>query len=487
MQDPSSITPAQKGLHDMDVSEFRAAAHRVADMVADYLERLESYPVLPPIEPGAVKAGLPERAPAKPEPLDAILADYLRLIEPNVTHWQHPMFLAYFSSVASGPGILGEWLSAGLNSNVMLWRNAPASTELEEQVVSWLRQMLGLPDTLDGMLTDTASISSLLSIVAARHAVPGLDDRGQGLMGGGKRLRLYCSTEAHSSIDKGAITAGIGLAGVRKIGADAEFRMRVEELETAIRHDRASGWTPFCVVATAGTTSSTSVDPVSPIADLCEREKLWLHVDAAYAGSAALDPDHRKLFDGWERADSIVINPHKWMWTPFDASLLLFKRPEVFRDAFNLVPEYLKTKDAPRVHNFNEYGVQLGRRFRALKLWMILRYFGAEGMAARIREQCRLAQDLASWIDADPEWERLAPVPFSTVCFRYRPKPIANDEAALEKENAAILEAVNRTGKVFLSHTKLAGTYALRVALGNPRTTPEHVKRCWALLRDAAG
>src|SRR5262245_12658198 len=277
MRDP--ITPAQKGLHDMDVSEFRAAAHKVADMVADYLERLESYPVLPPIEPGTIKAKLPEHAPAKPEPLDAILADYLRLIEPNITHWQHPMFLAYFSSVASGPGILGEWLSAGLNSNVMLWRNAPASTELEELVVAWLRNLLGLPGTLDGMLTDTASISSLLSIVAARHAVPGLDDREQGLAG--KRLRLYCSTEAHSSIEKGAITAGIGRVGVRKIAADSEFRMKVGDLETAIYEDRANGWTPFCVVATAGTTSSTSVDPLWQIADLCDRENLWLHVDAA--------------------------------------------------------------------------------------------------------------------------------------------------------------------------------------------------------------
>src|SRR6185295_1582015 len=241
-----------------------------------------------------------------------------------------------------------------------------------------------------------ASISSLLSIVAARHAVPGLDDREQGIAG--EKLRLYCSTEAHSSIEKGAITAGIGRAGVRKIAADSEFRMKVEDLEMAIYEDRANGWTPFCVVATAGTTSSTSVDPLAAIAELCERENLWLHVDAAYAGSAALDRDHRELFHGWERADSIVVNPHKWMWTPFDASLLLFKRPEVFRDAFSLVPEYLKTKDVPKVHNFNEYGVQLGRRFRALKLWMVLRYFGADGMAARIREHCRLAQELASWI-----------------------------------------------------------------------------------------
>jgi aromatic-L-amino-acid decarboxylase len=475
----------------MDVSEFRAAAHRVADLTADSLERLESYPVLPPVEPGSTRAALPERPPSSPEPLEAILSDYLRLIEPNVTHWQHPMFFAYFPSVASGPGILGEWLATGLNSNVMLWRNAPASTELEEVVVSWLRQMLGLPAEFDGMFTDTASISSLLSIVAARHAVPGLDDREVGLAGGA-HLRLYASAEAHSSIEKGAIAAGIGRVGVRRIATDAAYRMRVDALESAIREDRAAGTAPFCVVATTGTTSSTSIDPVDAVAAVCEREGLWLHVDAAYGGAAALAPENRPLFAGWERADSIVINPHKWMWTPFDASLLLFRRPEVFRDAFRLVPEYLKTRETGVVHNFNEYGVQLGRRFRALKMWTILRYFGTDGMAARIREHCRLATELSSWIDADPDWERLAPVPLSTVCFRYRPGELEGREKEdqirerLDRWNETILDRLNGTGKVFLSHTKLGGAYTLRVALGNPRTRPDHVRCCWEMLREAA-
>ena len=494
MSDPTAKPESPRGLGDMAPNEFRAAAHRVADLVADYLERVESYPVLPGIAPGSVRASLPAGPPAAPEAMDAILADYLALIEPNITHWQHPGFMAYFPSVATGPGILGEWLSAGLNSNVMLWRNAPASTELEELVVSWLRQMLGLPEDFDGMFTDTASISSLLAVVAARHAVPGLEARDQGLAGrpGIGRLRLYCSTEAHFSIDKAAMVAGIGKAGVRRIPADPLYRMIPEELARAIAEDRASGIVPFCVVATQGTTSSTSVDPALPIADICARERLWLHVDAAYGGAAALVPEYRALLAGWERADSIVVNPHKWMSTPFDASLLLFRDPELFRDAFRMVPEYIKTRESQVVHNFNEYGIQLGRRFRALKMWMQIRYFGASGMADRIREHCRLALELAAWVDADPDWERLAPVPFSTVCFRFRPRSLTGreDEPDVRKDldarNEAILDRVNRSGRVFLSHTRLRDRYTIRVALGNPRATADHVRGCWDLLREAA-
>jgi aromatic-L-amino-acid decarboxylase len=364
----------------------------------------------------------------------------------------------------------------------MLWRNAPSSTELEEVVVSWLRQMLGLPSEFDGMFTDTASISSLLSIVAARHAVPGLEARDLGLAGrsGLSRLRMYASSEAHSSIEKAAIVAGVGREGLRRIPVDDAYRMDAEALAAAIAEDRAAGWTPFCVVATLGTTSSTSVDPCEAIAAICGREQLWLHVDAAYAGSAALVPEMRPLLAGWECADSIVVNPHKWMFTPFDASLLLFRSPETFRDAFSLVPEYLRTPETGGVHNFNEYGVQLGRRFRALKMWMQIRWFGVDGMSARVREHMRLARLFASWVDDDPDWERLAPVPFSTVCFRCQ----RGDD--LDATNAAILERVNASGKVFLSHTKLAGRYTLRVAIGNPRQTEEHVARCWTLLKDAA-
>jgi aromatic-L-amino-acid decarboxylase len=467
-------------LGDMDPEEFRRAAHRVADQVADYLAGLERFPVLPDLRPGEIRAQLPSSAPETGEPMDRILDDYARLIEPNITHWQHPGFLAYFASVASGPGILGEWLASGLNSNVMLWRNAPASTELEETVVGWLRALLGLPADFDGMFTDTASISSLLSIVAARHAVPGLNATERGLTGA--RLRLYGSAEMHSSIDKGAIVAGVGRAGIRRIPVDDAYRMRADLLADAIAEDRREGWLPFCAVATLGTTSSTSVDPAAAIADVCVREGIWLHVDAAYGGAAALLTEMRPLFDGWERADSIVVNPHKWMWTPFDASLLLFRRPEVYREAFSLVPEYLRTANVGAVHNYNEYGVQLGRRFRALKVWFLLRWFGAQGMADRLREHLRLARVFAERVDADPAWERMAPVPLATVCLRYRQAP----EDRLDAINEAILERVNASGRIFLSHTRLKGRFTLRVSIGNPRTTEAHLDQCWRLLQEAA-
>jgi len=471
------------GLGDMDPADFRKSAHEVADQVADYLEGIESFRVLPDLAPGDVKDRIPEAPPDQPEPWNAILADYRKLVEPNITHWQHPGFMAYFPSVACGPGILGEWLSAGLNSNVMFWRNAPASTEVEERTVEWLRQMLGLPDLFDGMFTDTASVSSLLSITAARHRIPGLDARTRGLAGRTdvSRLRLYCSEEAHYTIDKAAVVTGVGLEGVRHIPVDDEYRMRPDLLAAAIRADREAGWTPFCVVGTLGTTSSTSVDPAAELADICERERLWLHLDAAYAGSAALATEFRHHFKGWERADSIVVNPHKWMFTPFDASLLLFRDRDQFRDTFSLVPEYIRTPDTGDVHNFNEYGIQLGRRFRALKLWIMIRYFGVEGMAARIRHHVEMANEMAGWIENEPGWEMLAPHPFATLCFRYAPQ----GENDLDSLNEAILDAVNRSGEIYLSHTKLKGRYTIRVAIGNPRQTMKHVRRCWEVLKEA--
>jgi aromatic-L-amino-acid decarboxylase len=478
----------------MAPEEFRAAAHRVADRVADYLSNIESFDVLPKVKPGDIRSQLPETPPAAPEPLEEILADYGRLIEPNVTHWQHPGFMAYFTSIACGPGILGEWLAASLNSNVMFWKNAPASTELEERVVEWLRDMLGLPREFDGMFTDTASISSLMSIVAARHALPGIDTTDQGMAGRSDvpRLRLYCSTEAHISIEKAAVVTGIGRSGVRRIETDDDYRMRPDLLEAALVEDRAAGWLPFCVVGTLGTTSSTSVDPAAALAQICSREKLWLHLDAAYGGTAALAPEMRPTFEGWERADSIVVNLHKWMWTPFDASLLLFRRPDAYREVFSLVPEYLRASETENAHNFNEYGIQLGRRFRALKVWMMIRYFGVDGMAARVRQHLRLARQFAAWIDEAPDWERLAPVPFSTVCFRYRPaapREQADDprvERRLNDLNDAILEEVNTSGEIYLSGTRLRGRTTLRVTLGNLRTEAAHVKRCQELLRAAA-
>jgi aromatic-L-amino-acid/L-tryptophan decarboxylase len=477
-----------RGLTDMNPEAFRAAAHEVVDRIADYLATVERHAVFPAIEPGDLVPRFPSAAPEEPEPLAAILDDYASLIEPNVTHWQHPGFLAYFATTASGPGILGEMLTAAIGSNAMLWRTSPAATELETVVVGWLRQALGLPEGFDGLLTDTASTSSLIALAAAREA-GGLDASKAGLAGRPEigRPRVYASAEAHSSIEKACMTLGLGRASLVRVPTNDRFELEVPALEAAIASDRANGDRPIAIVATVGTTSSTSVDPVAAIADVASREGLWLHVDAAYAGAVAIIPECRAPFAGWDRADSIVVNPHKWLFTPLDASLLLTRRISALSDAFSLVPEYLRTLDrsAP-VRDYNEYTPQLGRRFRALKLWIQLRWFGLEGLRRRIARHLEMARGFAAGVDAAPDWERLAPVPFSTVCFRHVPAALAGDEAAIDAHNADVMAAVNATGEVFLSHTRLAGRFAIRLAIGNLRTEPRHVERAWALLREHA-
>jgi aromatic-L-amino-acid decarboxylase len=483
-----------EGLTDMDPEVFRTAAHAVVDLMADYLGRLETYPVLPPIEPGSLRPLFPAAPPERAEPLEAILADYRALVEPNATHWQHPGFLAYFGSSGSTPGFLGEMLATTLAQNPMLWRTSPIGTELEGVVVDWLRQALGLPAGFDGLLTDTASTSSLIALAAAREAA-GLDAAARGLAGRDDlgAPRVYASAEAHSSIEKACMTLGIGRSGFHRVPVNERYELRVKALEAAIVEDRAAGRRPIALVATLGTTGSTSVDPIGPIADLAERERLWLHVDAAYAGAAALDPGLRAPFRGWERSDSIVVNPHKWFFTPFDASLLLTRRMDVLRQAFSVVPEYLRTLDRTTpVRDYNEYQPQLGRRFRALKLWVQLRYFGLDGLRRRIAHHVELARRLAERVDADPDWERLAPVPFSTVCLRWRPARLVGHEdepgvrRLLDERNAEIMDAVNRTGEVFLSHTRLAGRFTIRISISGIRTEERHVDRAWALLRREA-
>jgi aromatic-L-amino-acid/L-tryptophan decarboxylase len=474
---------------DMPAADFRAAAHAVADLMADYLETIESRDVFPAIEPGSLRPLFPASAPEGPEPLDAILADYQRLIEPNATQWQHPGFMAYFATTASGPGILGEMLTATLGQNPMLWRTSPIGTELEQVVVGWLRQALGLPDAFDGLITDTASTSTLIALAAARQAA-GIDAAKQGLTGRPDlpALRVYASQEAHSSVEKACMTLGLGRDALVRIATNERFELRPDALAAAIAEDRAAGRQPIAIVATIGTTSSTSVDPVAAIAPIAEREGLWLHVDSAYAGVVAMLPDRRVPFEGWERADSVVVNPHKWLFTPMDASLLLSRRMEVIRAAFSLVPEYLRTLDRETpVHDYNEYTPQLGRRFRSLKLWMQIRWFGLEGLRRRIAQHLEFAQWFVDQVDADPDWERLAPVPFSTVCFRWRPTGWTGTDVALDDANAAIMDTVNRTGEVFLSHTRLDGRFTIRVAIGNLRTEHRHVERTWALLKAAAG
>jgi aromatic-L-amino-acid decarboxylase len=494
--DPFSILDRaqEDGLGDMDPERFREAAHAVVDAMADYLAAIEERPVLPSIEPGSIRPAFPATAPEDPEPLAAILADVDRLVVPNATHWQHPGFMAYFATTASAPGILGEMWTAALGQNAMLWRTSPIGTELEQVVVGWLRDGLGLPAAFDGLLTDTASTSTLIAIAAAREAA-GLRASADGLaaLAAGGVPTVYASAEAHSSVEKACMTLGLGRAALRRIPVDGAYAMRPGLLADAIADDRAAGCVPIAIVATIGTTSSTSVDPVAAIADIAGRENLWLHVDAAYAGAVALVPARRGPFTGWERADSIVVNPHKWLFTPLDASLFLGRRPDAVRAAFSLVPEYLRTLDHEHpVHDFTEYQPQLGRRMRALKLWMQLRYFGLAGMRRRIDAHCRLAEQLAAAVDREPDFERLAPTPFSTVCLRWRPAELAGREdepevrAGLDAANERLMAAVNATGEVFLSHTRLRDRFAIRVAVGNLRTEERHVDRAWQLLRGEA-
>jgi aromatic-L-amino-acid decarboxylase len=474
----------------MDIESFRRDGHRLIDWIAEYLAHPERYPVLAQVEPGRVKGTLPEEPPEKPEPLEAILQDVEKIIVPGLTHWNHPGFFAYFAITGSGPGILGELLSAAFNVNAMLWRTAPAATELEELVLNWLRQLLGLPPEFMGLINDTASVSSLCAIAAARETL-GLRIREEGLAGRPDlpQLCLYTSEQAHSSIEKAAIVLGLGQAGVRKIAVDEEFRLRSQDLEATIKEDLKAGWKPFCVVATVGTTSTTSVDPVPEIADICERYKLWLHVDAAYAGAAAILPEKRWALASCERADSIVVNPHKWLFVPIDCSAFYCRHPSILRQAFSLVPEYLRTSEEDRVRNLMDYGIQLGRRFRALKLWMVLRAFGSEGLRQRLRAHIALAERFQGWIKASPNFELLAPVPFSVVCFRSHPQSLRTSpetEAYLNRLNETIVEAVNGTGEVFLSHTKLNGRFTLRLAIGHLSTAEAHVRRAWELLQEHA-
>jgi aromatic-L-amino-acid/L-tryptophan decarboxylase len=452
----------------MSPEEFREWGHKIIDWIADYLAHPERYPVLSQVEPGSVRRRLPANPPDKPEPMADMLRDLEQIIVPGITHWNNPAFFAYFAVTASGPGILGELLSAAFNVNGMLWRTSPAFTELEELVLDWLRQMLGLPADFKGIVYDTASTSTFHAFAAARE-LAGED---------ATRLRAYTSSQAHSSVEKAAMAIGLGRKGIVKIGVDEKFQMIPADLEAAIKNDLIQGWRPFCVSATIGTTSTTSIDPIPRIAAICEKYKLWLHVDAAYAGAAAILPEMRWILDGCERADSFVMNPHKWLFTPIDFSAFYCRRPQVLKQAFSLTPEYLQTSDPTSVTNFMDYGIQLGRRFRSLKFWMVVRYFGVEGLRERIREHIRLGKLFASWLEADSRFELAAPVPFSTVCFRLK-----GDDTANQK----LIDRVNATGKIFISHTRLNDRLVLRFTVGNLRSTEEHVRMAWDVIRHEVG
>jgi aromatic-L-amino-acid/L-tryptophan decarboxylase len=482
------LDPAQLGTGDMDAGSFRRHGYEVIDWIADYLERVGELPVLAQVRPGDVRATLPPEPPRAPEPFGDALRDLDELLLPGVTHWNHPAFHAYFAITGSGPGILGEALIAALNVNGMLWRTSPSATELEEVVLDWLRQLLGLDPGFRGVICDTASVATLAALAAARERAD-LNVRQRGMAGRPDlpMLRIYTSEHAHSSIEKAAITLGIGRDGVRAITTDERYRMDPYALAEAVREDVRFGYRPIAIVPTVGTTSTTSVDPVAAIADVRDAlveelgYDLWLHVDAAYGGMAALCDELRWVLDGVDRADSLVTNPHKWLFTPIDCSAFFVRDVDTLTRAFSLVPEYLATDDEG-VTDYMDWGVQLGRRFRALKLWLVIRYFGGDGLAERIRHHVAQAQRVARWVEDHPELELVAPVPMSTVCFRARPHAAADDEERLSDLNRRWLSAVNRTGRAYLSHTELDGRYVVRLATGNLRTTDERLEATLTLL-----
>ncbi len=487
MKDPQSIG-------DTSPEEFRKQLHKLADWIADFREQIEQLRVAPDDEPGAIRAQLPDCAPEEGEPFEEILSDVNRIIVPGMVHWSHPMFLGYFGWTTTAPGILGEVITAPLNVNAMTWRTCPAATELETLVIDWIRQWMGLPREFGGVVYDTASVGVMHALAAAREeAAP--STRKRGLVGvGAPVLRIYASDQAHSSAEKAAIALGLGEGNVQRVPTDAAFCMDVRELSDAITRDVRAGFRPLAVLATVGTTSTASVDPVPEIAGVCRENKMWLHIDGAYGAGFAILPENKALTNNWSEADSIVVNPHKSLFVPLDFSVLYVRDLERLRRVFTLVPEYLRGDTVEVQKNYMDYGIQLGRRFRALKAWVIFRSLGREGMAARLRECIRLANVLAEWIKSDARFELGAPVSMGVVCFRFvagmgdagpgLASPAMADQ--LDKLNSELVERINASGRAYLTQTKLQGQTVMRIGLGNVLTTEKHLRKAWQLIQEMA-
>jgi aromatic-L-amino-acid decarboxylase len=464
----------------MDNESFRQYGYKFVDWVIDYLNNLEKYPVRSPLEPGDVRVRLPKTAPEKGEPMDRLFQDFQDIIIPGMTHWQHPSWFAYFPANNSPPSILAELLTAGMGAQCMIWETSPAAAELEETVMEWLRKMLGLPEGMAGVIQDTASTASLVALLSAREKTTGYKTNLKGLS---EPLVVYASEESHSSVEKGAKIAGFGEDFVRRVPTDENFAMIPSELEKTISQDEAKGLKPACVVATVGTTSSSAMDPLEPIGRICRQHNIWLHVDAAYAGTAAILPEKRWILDGVGYVDSFVFNPHKWMLTNFDCSAYFVKDIEPLIRTFEIHPEYLKTGVDAKVKNYRDWGIQLGRRFRALKLWFVIRHYGIEGLQEIVREHIRLAQVFENAVSSHENFEIMAPVPLSLVCFRFND---GREENQLDLFNKRLLEKINNTGKVLLTQTTLKGKYVLRMAIGSRLTEKRHVTEAWELISSTA-
>jgi aromatic-L-amino-acid decarboxylase len=487
-------------LGDTSPEEFRRQLHELADWIADFRQDIESLRVAPNDKPGAILAALPAEPPEQGEAFDKILSDVDQVIVPGMVHWSHPMFLGYFGWTTTAPGILGEILSVPLNVNAMTWRTCPAATEVETVVIDWIRQWVGLPREFDGVVYDTASVGIMHALAVAREeAAPFARERGLAGRADLPRFRIYASDQAHNAAEKAAIALGIGKENVRRVPSDGEFRMEIPHLRKMIAVDRQSGFKPIAIIATAGTTSTASVDPIAELAGLCREEKVWLHIDAAYGGGFAILPEYKWITEGWSDADSIIINPHKSLFVPLDFSVLYVRDLERLRRVFTLAPpDVLRRDTVEATKNYMDYGIQLGRRFRALKAWVIFRSFGREGIAARLRECVRLANLLAEWIKTEHRFELAAPVSMGVVCFRFvgpvagsgdaRPGSAtpATTESKIDQLNSEIVEKINASGRAYLTQTKLRDRTVMRIGLGNVLTTEEHLRRAWEMIRETA-
>ena len=466
-----------------NLEEFRKNAYDFIDWTVEYLRDIEKYPVKSQVKPKEIYNKLPTKAPETSESIEKIFNDFREIILPGITHWQSPNFYAYFPSNSSNPSLLAEMLMSALGVQNMKWETSPAATELEELVMNWLKQMTGLPESFAGVIQDTASTSALAALITAREKYSDFKINQDGFVNF-ENMRVYCSSEAHSSIEKAVKIAGIGKNNLVKIKVDADYKMIPSELENAIKADLEKGFNPMCVVAALGTTGSTAIDPLEEISIICQKYNLWLHVDAAYAGSALILPEYRWMIKGVERADSFVFNPHKWLFTNFDCSAYFMKDKDTLIRTFEILPEYLKTLSDDKVNNYCDWGIPLGRRFRALKLWFVIRNFGVRGLQEKLRYQISIAQKLANEIEEENDFEILAPVTLNVICFRYKPEGKSDEEINSINEN--LLHTVNSTGKIYFTHTKLSGKYTLRLVIGQTNVTEKHINDAWKLIKETA-